>query len=362
MQLDDSSRRNEIDIMDNHDGHTWSTWPKFYTYVPQYHDTVLQAADEISLNSSINHCFPTTIDLSNKFHRFSCLWTPSRIIFYVDRHYVRHYDFDGDRGATQVARTVRQIHSLIVALQTHEHTVPNLSMEVEWVRYLAQQCNAGDFIVDPGHAYNLTNPPYLPPDYATNYASDFNKLRYRQVIINQASTVQAKNTLATMIEAEATTILPNFLADESHPIWGASTANKQDKNQQWISVPIPMNGYLEIRPVACEWHPDAGEGWPDNGVNGFGGEGPVYDQRPGSNAAIRLFPNPSDGDFTVVFPDSAPYSIRVINMIGETMYHMETDHVSSWQASLGGQLPAGQYLVEVTGPAQQSIHKLTILK
>ena len=71
---------------------------------------------------------PGTDILSSAFHVYTCLWEPSGVSFFVDGKYLHHIDYaDG--------QTYPNPHTLLLTLQTFEHTKSGLTMDIDWVKY-----------------------------------------------------------------------------------------------------------------------------------------------------------------------------------------------------------------------------------
>lgn len=84
----------------------------------------------------------------------------------------------------------------------------------------------------------------------------------------------------------------------------------------------------------------------------------------GINIKNRTFihPNPSSGSFTIQTPQSGNYTIRVMNLVGSTVYEgkMEGEQKKSIQLDSG--LPPGNYTIHINGDGLRHIEKLVITK
>ena len=73
---------------------------------------------------------------------------------------------------------------------------------------------------------------------------------------------------------------------------------------------------------------------------------------------ISLYPNPSNGDFTIYYNNAnKPFAIEIFSMLGNTIYSKENNLQSTVAISI---LPKGIYLVKITDDSKQIYKKIII--
>lgn len=233
----------EIDILDNWHGLNDRIISAIYNY-PNWDAAGSVRHANFQENSINQNCTLGIPDLSIGYHIYSCLWTPSRVTIYLDTKYVTHIDYEE-------GRTVPDFQNLLIILQTKSGTVDGLTMDIDWVKYWVQDCKEPDLIIDPNNKHQaFMDYPTLPPNYSKD--EQFESLKYRSVILNGSYPMPIKtdNTLATVIEAEATTILPGFIADQSNPNW-TNIVIDYDQNGAPIYGQGPVDGYFLAKSIVC---------------------------------------------------------------------------------------------------------------
>jgi hypothetical protein len=161
---------------------------------------------------------PSTDLLSSAFHVYTCLWEPSGVSFFVDGKYLHHIDYtDG--------QTYPNPHTILLTLQTFEHTKSGLTMDIDWVKYWEK---------DYSDTLNLS--------HATTIPAALHK--YSQIRLStkkKRKTITIEEQSATIVKAASTTISRNFIADESVP------TSKPVILRDLSTVNAPSNGYLLIQ-------------------------------------------------------------------------------------------------------------------
>jgi|GEM_PF-5836689 len=352
---------NEIDILDNHDGSTNAVWNKVYFSYPT----------SPSRTGKTELVAPTPY-LDGTFHLFSCLWTPSRISFYVDKKLTNVIDYSNGQNFPD-------FQSLYISLETHENTNSGLEMDVDWVKYWVKDCNESDFVLTPAtinspQITSVMTYPYLPPDFSKNV--QFNMLKHKNIYINvpYSSTTNIVRTkpieTATVLEAESITILPDFFADESilqtKVITVAETAGGTH-----LTYTIPKNGYLDIRAIKCgvdnkAWFKNSDgksvtgkTSLVENNLNNFS-------VKPNNTSPFRtditIHPNPTTGQLNITMPAQGDYEIKITNMLGVVVYQGKLKDERQKQIQLENNLPSGNYTVQITGKEVNHIEKITLTR
>jgi beta-glucanase (GH16 family) len=161
---------------------------------------------------------PTQGLLSSEFHTYSCVWEPSLLIFYVDGKYLHHMHYSE-------GQTYPNLHTILITLQTFEHTRAGITMDIDWVKYWEKDYSDNLSILQ-----------------ATTLPASLHKYQHIQLATKKKrKRIIIENESATILEAISTTISKNFVADESVPV------SKKVVLTDHTTVTAPSNGYLIIR-------------------------------------------------------------------------------------------------------------------
>jgi beta-glucanase (GH16 family) len=307
-------RETEIDIIDQDDSRTDGLRSNIFTTVSPVNTDDFQSTHLGMLNSSYG-----TTDMSDGFHTYSCLWTPWRVTIYFDGKYVTHFDYDIDCGGK--SRTFPDIYEFRIALQTKAETVDGTTMDIDWVRYLQQNCSNVDFTITPSSPhYDIMPYPLLPP-----LQEQFNTMKYRTITIGQnPAIVSPQQFKGTILEARGTTISSNFEADQNLYVT-QEEVDAGDGNKKKFGV----NGYFEIRSAtSCPEHPeypfntstDPEAPWnscpPD--MRQFDEHNVIGSVNEPIIRKIKIHPNPATEIINITdAPESAHYTI--VDAIGRTV-------------------------------------------
>lgn len=77
---------------------------------------------------------------------------------------------------------------------------------------------------------------------------------------------------------------------------------------------------------------------------------------------LSIHPNPSTGIVTVLMPQTGSYTIRVMNIVGSTVYEGKMEGEQRKQIQLDQHLPPGNYTIHINGDGLRHIEKLVITK
>lgn len=84
------------------------------------------------------------------------------------------------------------------------------------------------------------------------------------------------------------------------------------------------------------------------------------------NTAVNVYPNPSSGIFSVSmnFPKAQDVTVKVINVLGETISYKVMENVSSNVSTIDlGSQPKGMYFVEITSDSgEKTVKKINVIK
>lgn len=317
---------------------------------------------------SPNHGKSNTIGpgLSPAFHTLSAVWTPSIVRFYIDGNFINAVDYE-------TIRSYPFFYALEIAIMPSLPHTPGQFMEIDWVKIWKPNCDKEDLVI--------TERSGLGPFYRDHPASG---RLFKQAQANISSTsglLTMPNDVPTIIEAEATVIAPNFLADQSTLMMSTVAIDGGSKTQN-------ANGYLEIIPIRCgsddgRWYKQNTD---DNSDAGNGGGNFVLSKgaalaamnREGTTnktaggpentyaedkllPAARVFPNPNNGAFTVQLAEPGEYIVRVLNSIGSVVgsYNITNERIKT--IKLNEQLPSGNYMIQVTGNGIRYIEKIMVM-
>lgn len=339
-------RDNEIDIIDNFDSddmklrnHLFFTPPGT---IPRKRHFIHRTIDP-----------PSVGNLSSDFHKYSCVWTPSRIVFYIDEIYLSHIDY-------AEGQTYPTYQTVIMNLQTHTNTVSGLTMDIDWFKFWVQNCDESDFNLTTAtlgspSVTDIMTYPNLPTDHSKK--AQYSILKNKNVNINvpysyNGNVVRHVSDSITFIEAESVTILPDFIADES-VLHTNRTVNWDNQSTTTNEV---SNGYMEIRSIQCgtnstSWFKTA----PPTNIR----KGDVRNTKNISD--VIIYPNPTNGNFNVKLPEQGDYHVEVVNMIGQIIYVENIKNTSSWNAQLKDMIFPGTYSIHVKGKALNYYGKIIVI-
>jgi|GEM_PF-4748418 len=260
-----------------------------------------------------------SIDLSTAFHLYSCVWTPKTISYYLDGNFIRSIDYTA-------LRSYETFQTFSICLNAFTATVSGTSMYVNSFKIWRQNCENDPIDI----AISPIGPTITPALYKSG------------AIINSNTCFKVPGS-ALLLEAEATTITANFLADESSPM--SSSYADDDGTESHVS-----NGFLEIIPLKCS-DDNSGE---DIWFRKSNTNDPNHYNTPNFNssysttsrdifttnnahlsantfatdpAQIQVFPNPAQNTINILYPCNASgqMSIVIQDISGRTLYKEAVD-------------------------------------
>lgn len=83
---------------------------------------------------------------------------------------------------------------------------------------------------------------------------------------------------------------------------------------------------------------------------------------PTASGYISIYPNPNNGTFTISIPEGGDYDMKVVSIVGVTVYETRLKDERKREIQLEDKLPPGNYTVHLIGKDVNYIEKLVIVK
>lgn len=80
------------------------------------------------------------------------------------------------------------------------------------------------------------------------------------------------------------------------------------------------------------------------------------------SGVLTIYPNPNTGTFIIELPDNGSYEIRVMNMVGSTVYETVMKNERKKEITLNRLLPAGNYTIQISNSNARYIEKLSVVR
>lgn len=77
---------------------------------------------------------------------------------------------------------------------------------------------------------------------------------------------------------------------------------------------------------------------------------------------VKVYPNPSDGTFSIELKKAGDYSIRIVDMLGAVVYQSTIKSEASGKVELDSKIPAGNYFLYIIGNDNKHIEKITVIR
>lgn len=81
-----------------------------------------------------------------------------------------------------------------------------------------------------------------------------------------------------------------------------------------------------------------------------------------SKSTVSIYPNPTTGAFHIEIPQRGNYTIRVMNMLGSTVYEGKMTDEQKKSILLDSSLPSGNYTVHISGDGLRHVERITLTK
>ena len=287
--------------------------------------------------------------ISSGFHTFSCVWNPAYASFYIDGC------FKGMINYTTV-RTFQDFTTLKFALLSCTGIPDGLSMDIDWVKIWRQKCDATDLDVND---VTCCGSKVIPGMYKNNTITSTNTSPGNATFANDA----------IMFESGATTINPNFTADES-------TLTHATVSVDAGSVSQISNGFFEILPIKCgaetsSWYRNS-----SNKGNTISANATRNNLTIGNNtltndafsgvSQIQVSPNPTQNNITISYPckSAGQLEIKINDVAGRIRYTESVicDEGNNIQHIVDlSSFSSGVYFVDLTLNDQHVVKKIVKL-
>ena len=76
-----------------------------------------------------------------------------------------------------------------------------------------------------------------------------------------------------------------------------------------------------------------------------------------SSDDLKIYPNPSNGSFTISFPDNTPYSFEIYSLLGQKVYSREG--IDTGESTIN-QLQKGIYMIHIVKGTSSYLKKIII--
>lgn len=77
---------------------------------------------------------------------------------------------------------------------------------------------------------------------------------------------------------------------------------------------------------------------------------------------FSIYPNPTNGSFTLELPQKGSYEVNVIDMIGSTVYSSTINNEQKTTIQLDNNLPVGNYTVHINGAGIRHVEKIALMR
>ena len=184
----------------------------------------------------VSSLLPTGEFLSDNFHVYSCVWTPTNASYFLDGNLLASIDYTAARTYPGIYSSLvsdARLYNLSINLTASKYSSDGFFMEIDWIKAWEMDCDNDDYHVEDHLTQSTVNPGI------TKYAS---------IESGPSGTgiVQTQQTLPTVFEAPSTTLNPNFVSDQSTLIWNTK------QYDGGIMAPAIANAYFEIVPINCD--------------------------------------------------------------------------------------------------------------
>ena len=78
--------------------------------------------------------------------------------------------------------------------------------------------------------------------------------------------------------------------------------------------------------------------------------------------SISIYPNPTNGSFTVELPQKGNYEVQIMNMMGATVHKVNLEDQQKTTIQLDNRLPVGNYMIQINGSGLQHVQKITLMR
>jgi len=116
--------------------------------------------------------------------------------------------------------------------------------------------------------------------------------------------------------------------------------------------------------LGCEYWGYGGGGQSKPGRRSDGS--PAVQYRTAKNkmfiARIRIYPNPTTSTFHIEMPQRGSYSLRVMNILGTTVYEGKMADEQRKSIQLDNNLPPGNYTIHISGDGLRHVERITLTK
>ena len=312
--------------------------------------------------------YGSTTDYSAGFHSFAAVWTPTTVKYYIDSVFVNEIDYSR-------VRIYQGFEFLELAMNADSFTNNNKFMEVDWIRVWRPKCNDADFDLSPSNFHtDVMTLPYLP-----------DMLKYKTIEIEMPMSTSGVNVVpgkingttdvngygVSILEGEAVTILPDFLADQSTP--QSQIVTLYSCGAPSMTTEAASGGYFEILPLKCGTESTAWYRTTNGGNNsgnhpdmGAADNMPFINSNSQDNTHIQIFPNPTENNITITYScnTAGQLEISIKDLAGKVM------HTESVGCAEGNNVQhtvdmsaysSGVYFVEITLNDQHVVKKIVKL-
>jgi len=153
--------------------------------------------------------------------------------------------------------------------------------------------------------------------------------------------------------------------------WGSvPTTNNASANTIFLGANIslapvtqiqvnPENYFLAIAVTDCDGDYGGGGGGTQSksGVT----NNSAISRSNNKNEGLNIYPNPTSSSFTITFPSTDNYLVKITDMVGTTVYSNSFENTQKQQINTDN-LPSGTYTIQVAGSNNSFVQKLVITK
>lgn len=372
---------NEIDIIDACEANWLSSRLMDYLY-PDYYSTSnhVYSFHFDAGGSGTSTCLPCTCQ-----HLYSCMWTPSYVAYYLDDQLISYTDYSGDHRTAvlpySLIRTYPNFQSFSIGLNANTANPDGMYMTVSDVKVWRQDCDLSDldvfsisttgssraFIIGGLYKFeHITSNNTFPAFSGGNIACWEGMLPSGGILPSPSPII---------FEAGATTILPNFIADESEGLdWQTVNCNHNWCDHTGCFPPDPepqiQNTFLLIQPITNCSDDNAGQySW--FRMTGNGNNSNNFFANPVKNNVVNstlvsVYPNPTQNTVTISYPciSTGQLQVKITDVAGKVLY---TESVACTEVGVVqhvvdmSSFTSGVYFADLTMNEQHVVKKLVKL-